>query len=206
MKIPHVTVLFARCDSNYKLIPTTDVWDAQRNALFADEGLPVIAHPPCRAWGRLKHFAKPRAGEKDLALWAIDRIRMYGGVLEHPAHSSLWKEKPLPFPGQIDDWGGWTLEVEQFWWGHRAQKKTWLYIVGAGTAEIPAIPIRLGNPECVIRFDMRRSDGTRIRKGDSDYRSRLGPAEREHTPPAFAKWLLELAAVCGNNMAEMEAG
>ena len=62
-----VAVLFARADSNYKQLPECDVWDAERDARKWPGGCPVVAHPPCRAWGRLRHFAKPRDDEKDLA-------------------------------------------------------------------------------------------------------------------------------------------
>jgi hypothetical protein len=79
-----VAVLFAREDSIYKTMPNVDVWDAARNALNWQGGCPVIAHPPCRAWGRLRHFAKPVDGEKDLARWAVAQVRKWGGVLEHP--------------------------------------------------------------------------------------------------------------------------
>lgn len=193
----NVAVLFARADSNYKRIAECDVWDLERDARKWSGCGPIIAHPPCRAWGRLRHFAKPRDDEKDLARFAVQKVRAYGGVLEHPESSQLWIDQGLPKPGQpADQYGGWTLPVEQFWWGHRAQKKTWLYIVGCAKSEIPAIPLVLGKSDCVIRLDKRRPDGSHIRKGDSDYRKALGPAEREHTPPEFAAWLVALSIRC----------
>jgi len=93
-----VAVLFARADSNYKLIPGCDVWDRERDARNWPGGAPVIAHPPCRAWGRLRQFAKPRDGEKELAPLAVAHVRHWGGVLEHPASSSLWAHCALPRP------------------------------------------------------------------------------------------------------------
>jgi len=188
-----VVVLFARSNSIYKTLEGCDVWDIARDARNWQGGSPVVAHPPCRAWGRLRHFAKPRPDEKQLALWAVDMVRENGGVLEHPASSTLWKEKPLPRPGQRDEWNGWTLAVPQWWWGHRAEKPTLLYIVGCEPRDVPEIPMRIGRSECVIRLDKRRPDGTHIRKGDTDYRPALGPEEREATPPAFARWLVALA-------------
>lgn len=101
-----VAVLFARQDSIYKSLPGCDVWDIERDARKWPGGAPIVAHPPCRAWGRLRSFAKPRVGERELALWAVDQIRLHGGVLEHPAGSQLWQEKPLPEPGERDEWGG----------------------------------------------------------------------------------------------------
>ena len=52
-----VSVLFARADSAYKTLPGCDVWDKDRNAMLCDDDWPVVAHPPCRAWGRLRTFA-----------------------------------------------------------------------------------------------------------------------------------------------------
>ena len=191
-----ISILFARSDSNYKSLPDVDVWDAERDARTWPGGNPVVAHPPCRAWGRLRHFAKPRPDEKALAFFAVDQVRKWGGVLEHPASSTLWPAAGLPAPGQRDDFGGWTLGVNQHWWGHRAEKKTLLYICGVEPCDIPPLPLKLGESECVIRLDKRRPDGSHIRKGDPDWRRPLNQAEREHTPPDFAVWLVELARRC----------
>jgi hypothetical protein len=46
-----VAVLFARADSIYKTLAGCDVWDEARDALKWPGGAPIIAHPPCRAWG-----------------------------------------------------------------------------------------------------------------------------------------------------------
>lgn len=188
-----VAALFVRADSVYKTMPGVDAWDIERDARKWPGGCPVVAHPPCRAWGRLRHFAKPRPDEKDLARWSVQMVRRWGGVLEHPASSQLWPDQGLPEPGRLDQYGGWTLPIYQHWWGHRAQKATLLYIVGCRPADLPAMPMRIDEPTCVIRFDQRRPDGTHIRKGDADWRPRLGSAEREHTPPELAAWLVELA-------------
>jgi len=104
--MPVVSALFVRRDSVYKEL-NIDAWDIDRNALLFSGGNPVIAHPPCRSWGQLSHLAKPRAGEKELAIWAIEQVRNCGGVLEHPRNSKLWKYMSLPMPGKgCDQWGG----------------------------------------------------------------------------------------------------
>lgn len=168
----------------YKGIPGCDVWDEDRDAMTWTGGLPVVAHPPCRAWGRLSHMAKPRTGEKDLARFAVDMVRAYGGVLEHPAWSKLWQDKNLPHPGTMDSYGGFTMPVHQHWWGHKAEKSTWLYIVGCAPRDLPAFPFRIDYPTHVIAS-----------------RSRLRPettkADRERTPPELAQWLVDLAKRCG---------
>lgn len=168
--------LFTRRDSHY-LALGVECFDESRDARTFQGQAPVIAHPPCRAWARLSHFAKPAPGEQELALFAVDTVRRNGGVLEHPAFSRLWGLKGLPLPGQgIDTWGGYTLPVDQSWFGHRAPKPTWLYIVGCPSRYLPELPFHLG-----------------VASGRVEY---MGKAERERTPQAFAAWLVEVASRC----------
>lgn len=103
-------------------------------------------------------------------------------MLEHPAASTLWPHCGLPRPGQLDAHAGWTLPIVQQWWGHRAEKKTLLYICGAKPSDLPAMPIQLGEASHVIQSRKR-----------NDYRPHVSKAEREHTPPDLAKWLVDLA-------------
>ncbi|CAM2142569.1 conserved protein of unknown function [Pararobbsia alpina] len=190
MSMP-VAVLFARMDSVYKTFSNCDVWDIDRDARNWPGGTPLVAHPPCRAWGRLSHMAKPREDEPALGLFAVDQIRTFGGVLEHPAHSRLWNAKHMPMPGARDEFGGWTLPIHQYWFGHRAQKATWLYIVGCEPADTPLMPIVLGKAEYVVGTSGRRKDGTR-----SGRQKEITKSEREHTPIELAKWLVDLASRC----------
>lgn len=176
-----VAVLFARADSVYKTLPGCDVWDAERDARRWPGGAPLVAHPPCRAWGRLRTFARPAEGEEDLARWAVGQVRRWGGVLEHPATSRLWADQSLPPPGQVDGAGGWTLPILQHWWGHRAEKPTWLYVVGVSPRNLPPIPLALGHASHVIQTVKR------------DGRPHVTKAEREHTPVKLAEWLCQVA-------------
>ena len=191
-----IAILFARADSHYKSIPDCDVWDAARDARRWPGGCPIVAHPPCRAWAGLRHLAKPRADEKSLALWSVEQIRRYGGVLEHPKKSTLWPVAGLPRPGERDSWGGWTLPIHQHWWGHRAEKATLLYIVGCDPHDIPPIPMVLGCAPCVVGTSGRRRDGSRWRQGDAGWRPEISKSDREHTPIELARWLVELARRC----------
>lgn len=181
----NVATLFVRADSVYKRMQGVDAWDAERDARLWPGGCPVVAHPPCRAWGQFAMFAKPRPDEKDLARWSVRQVREWGGVLEHPARSTLWADQQLPEPGAFDAFGGWTLPVHQHWWGHRAEKATRLYIVGVSPRDIPEMPMKLGQATHVI------GDVGRASRGDN--RPEISKAEREHTPPEFAAWLVELA-------------
>lgn len=186
-----VAVLFARADSYYKTLPQCDVYDMARDARTYDGPWPVVAHPPCRGWGQLKHMASPRPDERNLARLAVALVREFGGVLEHPAKSSLWLAQQLPKPGKVDQFGGWTLPIIQFHWGHKAEKKTWLYIVGVDQRDIPDIPIKLGEPTHVIA-----SSTMRQKRGHPSFRPEVTKAEREHTPPELCTWLVELARRC----------
>lgn len=190
-----VAVLFARHNSIYKMMAGCDVWDRKRNALDWPGGAPIVAHPPCRAWGNLKHLAKPRDGEHKLALWAICQIRIWGGVMEHPFLSGIWKAG-LPEHGARDAFGGWVFSAPQHWWGHRAEKKSRFYVVGCEPADMPPIPLKLGEAPCVFSTSGRRRDGSRLRPGDEGYRPEIRKSEREHTPAELAVWLVEVARRC----------
>ena len=184
-----IAVLFARRDSIYKQFPNCDVYDIDRNALNFPGGMPVIAHPPCRAWGRLRHFANPRPGEKELALFALDMIRKNGGILEHPASSTLWKEMNLPVGQDVDKWGGWTMSINQHWFGHLAEKKTWLYIVGIKPSEISDYSISFSAITHTVS-----SSKSKIRN-----KKEISKKMREETPEQFAQWLIENALLIKHN-------
>lgn len=141
----NIAVLFARQDSRYKDFDIYDVYDIDRDARKYDGNYPVICHPPCRAWGRLSHMANPRPDEKDLAWFALDMVRKNGGILEHPKGSRLWAEAGLPLPGEFsDEFGGFTILIDQYHFGHVARKWTHLYIVGIDPKDLPEIPFRGG--------------------------------------------------------------
>lgn len=183
-----VAALFVRADSNYKAMPMVDAWDEQRDARAWPGGTPLVAHPPCRLWGRLRQFATARnpEAERQLAIDAVGRVRQFGGVLEHPAQSTLWAACGLPTPGRAPDaFGGWTAEVRQCDWGHKAEKLTWLYIVGCHPDDLPPMPARAEATGVV-----------KPRRGVPRTLKIITKAEREHTPPLFAEWLVEVARRC----------
>ena len=181
--LPMIAALFVRRDSVYKSMPGVEAFDMDRDARLYSGPWPVVAHPPCRAWGQLSHMAKPRPDEKELAVFAVEAVRAFGGVLEHPKLSKLWPACGLPEPGDFDEFGGWTLPVDQNWWGHRARKSTRLYIVGVEPCDIPVMPMVLGEATHVIGSSKKGKPETT-------------KAEREHSPPEFARWLVALAARC----------
>jgi hypothetical protein len=184
-----IAALFVRADSAYKALPGVDAYDAARDARSFPGGCPVVAHPPCRAWGRLRQFAsKVRPDEKALGPWAVEQVRRFGGVLEHPRQSTLWDHCGLPMPGACftDAWGGYSIEVDQFHFGHKAQKRTWFYVVGVPIDALPPIPQRGGVPTHCVRPTRSYPRLPSITK-----------AEREHTPMALCLWLVEVARRAG---------
>lgn len=171
-----VAALYCRADSVYRLLAGVDVWDEARDARLYSGVAPVVAHPPCRGWGRLRHLAKVRPGELELADHALSMVRRYGGVLEHPQGSRLWREAGLPRPGAPPDgFGGWSMLVNQVDWGHRALKPTLLYVCGCGPEAVPLRPAA-GVPVTTVE--------------------RMWRGEREATPLRFAIWLVQLASSC----------
>lgn len=171
-----VSVLFVCRSSHYKRMGL-EVFDEQRDARSFRGPGPVIAHPPCRGWGRYAHLARASVDELHLARFAVSTVRQFGGVLEHPAYSKLWLDSGLPHPGfPSDSFGGWSFSVDQSWWGHRAPKPTWLYVVGCSPSDLPPVPFHLGTAPGRIES--------------------MGRAERERTPAEFAVWLAQLAEKC----------
>ena len=186
-----VAVLFARKNSIYKNLTGCNVYDKDWDALTFKGRMPIVAHPPCRAWGRLRYFAKPLPGEKEFAIWAVDQVQKNGGILEHPTGSKLWHACNLPKPlcGQ-DQYGGFTLQLDQFWFGHRAKKSTWLYICGVEYKKIPAIPLVFGEATHVISSSTKKNKAKR--------KPEVKRWERESTPIEFAKWLVKIARMVNN--------
>lgn len=139
MKLP---VLFTQSGSNYDNYKCFDTYDFERNALTYNGSSAVICHPPCRSWGRLRGLAYRVPAEHWLAVWSVLKIRKLGGVLEHPAGSTLWKFCKLPYPGQAPDiYGGFSISINQHWFGFEAEKNTWLYVCGCELKDIPPVSL-----------------------------------------------------------------
>ena len=182
-----VSALFVLEDSIYKNLGI-DCYDINRNALSFPLTNPVIAHPPCRSWGKLSHFCNYDHKEHQLALWAIRVIRRCGGVLEHPATSRLFKYY-LPSPGHTDIYGGFSFCVDQFWFGHKARKKTLLYVCGCNPTDIPRYNLSFDSVLYVCGRNHNLNKST-IRKKE------ISRKERSQTPVDFARYLISIAELC----------
>lgn len=180
-----IPVLFCLPNSNYKKYPFTDCYDLERNALNYNSDLAIIAHPPCRLWGRLSHLSTAPKVERLLAIWSIIQVRKNGGILEHPAGSRLFKKMLIPLNGQPDSYGGFLISINQHWFGFKAQKRTYLYIVGCKRSELPAMP---------LSFDA-------ITHSVSTSPNFLKLYKKQHsvTVPALCEWLFEIQRIIESN-------
>lgn len=173
-------------------------YDEARDARTYAGPLPVVAHPPCGPWSKLRHLY--RGSEHDCAPRALNQVQTFGGVLEHPAGSLFWDWAKLPLPGELPDIaGGFTIEVDQCAWGHVARKKTWLYFARVSrTAAVSSV--RTGGTPTHWVSGFRSSN----KPTPKHYKGRgvavppgikvCSAQQRRRTPVTFAEWLLELAA------------
>ena len=193
-----VAALFVQHNGAYS-VPGVDPWPEWRDARLYNGPFPVVAHPPCERWGNFaaggpSPYSKRSMPGEDGGCFesALASVRRWGGVLEHPAGSELWAAAGLPLPGHLpDDFGGWTLEVEQWVWGHRAIKPTWLYIAGPKVGHYPALPTpAMSRPS----GSSARTVGGAREGGARSMLERLPKTQRHITPPAFAAWLVELVS------------
>jgi len=176
----------------YPAIAGVDCWGAQRDATTWPGGMPIVAHPPCGAWGGLRHFVRftePTLAEKRLAPIAVEQVKANGGVLEHPQRSDLWRHCNLPRPYRqvpsdfiFDDPPLWSLTVDQCDFGHKARKRTWLLFSRIRPADLPPLPGPRGYTHCVAHARYHRS-----------HLMYLSELQRHLTPPDFAKWLVAAA-------------
>lgn len=143
-----IPVLFCHTRSNYKKVPGFDVYDLKRDALSYPGSAPAIFHPPCRLWSRLKGLSTAPVEEKNFALASIDYVRSFGGIVEHPYDSGLWKYFNINKVGVSDSFGGFWVVIDQFNFGYYTRKRTGLYIVGIDYKDLPAYPLRF---ECSTR-------------------------------------------------------
>ena len=180
-----ISILFASRNSVYKTIPGLDVWDIDRNAWNWPGGNPGIFHPPCRLFCRLSHMSTAPESEKHLAYWSVNMVTKHGGILEHPSNSKLWDEAHLPLPGFSDQFG-FTIQVDQYWFGHPGRKRTWLYICGIDRKDVPSHQLRLTSKPADIFAGGTREYVPGSRHGGL----------RSNTPIDFAKWLVSVAGRC----------
>lgn len=166
-----------------KLLGAGMCWPAYRDAKLYEGPWPVVAHPPCGPWGRMSQFCKQ---DSACGPRAVEQVRRWGGVLEHPKGSRLWQHCGLPIPGDgVDAWGGGSFEVHQVAWGHSCDKPTWLYVVGVPREEVARL--------IVETRDLTKKPTHKVRNRTAGNLLQASREARSRTPPAFADLLLDLA-------------
>lgn len=101
--------------SNYFYIPNLDLYTKDRNAFNYNGDTMLICHPPCAQWSKLNGLAHVNNLEKNLGPFCIELVNKYGGIVEHPVGSSLFKYCGVKIKN--------IISVNQSWWGFPAQKK-----------------------------------------------------------------------------------
>lgn len=189
-----VAALYIDPRGPYPKMEGVDCWDEKRDARLYEGPHPVVAHPPCGPWGRLAPMCRRQVA--DCAPRAVEQVRAWGGVLEHPADSRLWKACDLPRPGELPDaWGGRTIAVFQSDWGHVARKPTWLYVVGPARSERAPFPGKAPTHWVSgTRNKNRKPGGGTVPPGIKV----CSAQQRRRTPPLFAEYLVRLARAAGS--------
>lgn len=183
-----IAALFVEKGGVYYGLPDVDPWDIERDARKYAGPHRVIAHPPCNRWVNFAFVNYKRYGgehnrpgnDGGCFASALQSVRRWGGVIEHPADSRAWPHHGLQRP-HLPGWtevtsGEWVCEVWQSAYGHRARKRTWLFFVGQKPC-----PMRWGRPPGTHQvgwFDRKKPT--------------LSKRESKATPIAFRDALLEL--------------
>jgi hypothetical protein len=183
-----ISVLFADPKGTYLRLPV-DLWCAERDARLYTGPNPVVAHPPCHLWVNYAALNFRRYGgehnrpgnDGGCFASALQSVRTWGGVLEHPASSNAWRAHGLQRPGKhgwTEAGGLWVCEIWQSAYGHRARKRTWLCYAG----QRPPFDL-----------DWTRKPGTHQVGWFDRIKPTLSKRESSATPLAFAQTLIALA-------------
>lgn len=196
-----IAALFVLKNGPYYGLKNVDPWDKERDARKYNGPHKVIAHPPCERWGRYwsggpSCKTRKKLGDDDGCFAsAINSVRRFGGVLEHPEASHAWRVFGLFAPPRNGGWVaagdfiGWTCCVEQGWYGHQARKATWLYAVGI---DLPKL--KWGRaPGDFARLDVGfHSKEERARAIKTGACQRLSSRQRKLTPVKFRDVLIKM--------------
>ena len=207
-----IAALYVETDGVYYGRADVDPWDEARDARRYDGPHPVVAHPPCQRWGRFWHGStrKPhqyKLGDDNACFaWAMNAVRRYGGVLEHPADSRAWGHFGMIRPERGRGWtrpdahGGRSCYVEQGHYGHEARKPTWLYAVGVENCFLIFVRGKQKLPQWMIErygYAKARKIGVVAMIGGKDKQK-----IRNRTPPRFRDVLLAMARTVRPALAE----
>lgn len=197
-----IAALFVATGGCYFGLEGVDPWDVARDARLYAGPHPVVAHPPCERWGRYwgggpsARVRREKGDDGGCFKSALESVRRWGGVIEHPEASHAWRAFGLVAPPRAGGWVaagdmvGWTCCVEQGHYGHRARKATWLYVAGAES--LPSL--KWGPSEAVLRLDAGfHSAEERRRAIKTGACQRMSKRERTATPIPFRDLLISIA-------------
>ncbi len=211
-----IAALFVETDGCYFGLPGVDPWDEKRDARLYAGPHPIVAHPPCQRWGRFWHGStrKPhqyRLGDDGGCFEAaFEALRIWGGILEHPADSHAWKHFGLRAPERFNGWqpasreGLMTCYVEQGHYDHFSRKPTWLLAKGV---DLPALDWSKGeqrlHPIALERYGYKKARriGMTAMIGGKD-KTKI----RNATPIPFRDLLISMARSAGKKTVAREAG
>jgi len=200
-----IAALYVETDGCYFGLPDVEPWDEARDARLYAGPHPVVAHPPCQRWGRysenhpIKGKINITGADGDCFKAALTSVRQFGGVIEHPKDSKAFVGEfsfGLGKP-QASGWSrsadgiGWICMVDQGYYGHFANKRTWLYAVNC---ELPEFIWGKGEQRISPRalelhgYEKARRIGMMAMVGGKD-KTRI----REATPLPFRDVLIEMA-------------
>ena len=207
-----IAALYVQKGGCYYGLSEVDPWDEERDARLYDGPYRVVAHPPCQRWGKfwagqplhikLTGERKIKGDDGGCFVAALNSVRRWGGVLEHPWGSHAWNRYRLATPPRSGGWihadnvGGFTCCVEQGKYGHYARKPTLLLAYNCSMPELewgkseakldPAVIERMG----LKRAKRLGEDGSR--GGGRNSAPRIG------TPIPFRNLLISIAS--GGNL------
>ena len=193
-----MAALYVEPDGPYANLEGVEVWDEARDARKYAGPHPVVAHPPCARWCQMAYIVQAlhgyRVGDDGGSFkFALESVRKYGGVLEHPAKTYAWRAHSLPKPpggGWIRTMFdvGWVCEVEQGNYGCRAPKPTWLYAVRCNLPDL-----QWGRSEATGKIGGFREDRGYIPKIRRSSLMKVRGREASETPEPFRDLLLSMA-------------
>src|SRR5687768_4705495 len=104
-RMQQIAALYVQTNGVYFDLDGVDPWDESRDARAYRGPHPVVAHPPCQRWGRYwSGGPNPNAARRELGddggcfAAALNAVRTYGGVLEHPEASHAFEYHRLLRP------------------------------------------------------------------------------------------------------------
>lgn len=204
-----IAALYVERGGCYFGLDGVDPWDEARDARLYAGPWPVVAHPPCQRWGKFwagQPLSIKRTGQRKVKgddggcfASALESVRRFGGVLEHPWGSHAWPHFGLNVPPRNGGWTkadeyGWTCVVEQGRYGHYARKPTLLYTAGIEFGDLPGLRFGRSAPSfpqvAIDRYGLaycKRAGELAFKGGGKDSKHRIG------TPPEFRDLLISIA-------------